>query len=84
MGTQLLKAGTSVGSNYRAFTRARSQNERFAKICIVAEEGDETPYWLELFMVSKYGDKEEIKSMITEGNEILKVCSKIKNSLYKS
>ncbi len=49
MGTQLLKAGTSVGANYRAFTRARSQNERFSKICIVVEEGDETPYWLDLF-----------------------------------
>ncbi len=35
------------------------------------------------FLVSEYGDKEEIKSMIIEAMEILKVCSKIKNSLYK-
>jgi len=82
LGDQLCKSGTSVGSNFRAFCRARSPNERFAKICIVVEEADETPYWLELFQSSKYGDKEQIKLLLGEASEILRVTSKIKNSLY--
>jgi four helix bundle protein len=82
LGHQLCKAGTSVGASFRAFSRARSHNERFSKICIVVEEADETPYWLDLFMTSQFGDKDEIKSLSIEALEILKVTSKIKNSLY--
>ena len=39
---QLSKSGTSVGANYRAACRARSQNEFIAKLSIVNEEADES------------------------------------------
>ena len=48
LGKQLLRAGTSVASNFRAFTRGRSEAEKYAKICIVVEEVDETQFWMEL------------------------------------
>lgn len=48
IGRQLLKAGTSVGSNYREAARARSRAEFRAKIGIVEQEADESLYWLEL------------------------------------
>ena len=83
-GGQLLRAGTSVGANFRAFCRGRSKNEKFSKICIVVEEADETLYWLKLFESSKYGNKEEIIAMYKEGDEILKITSSIKNGLYPS
>ncbi len=35
LGTQLLRAGTSVGANYRAACRARSRKEFIAKMGIV-------------------------------------------------
>jgi len=41
IGGQLLRAGTSVGSNYRAACRARSQAEFIAKLGIVEKEADE-------------------------------------------
>ena len=82
MGEQLCKSGTSTGSNFRAFCRARSHNERFSKICIVVEEADETPYWLDLFMKSKYGDKSQIQILADEAVELLKIASSIKNKLY--
>jgi four helix bundle protein len=84
MGDQLLRAGTSVGANFRAFCRGRSRNEKFSKICIVVEEADETLYWLRLFESSKYGDKDQIKIMAIEGDEILKITSSIKNGLYQN
>ena len=81
---QLGKSGTSVGANFRAFCRGRSQNERFAKICIVVEEADESVYWLEVFSETKYGDKNQIKNLLSEGTEILKVTTKIKDKMYSS
>ncbi|HJW28881.1 MAG TPA: four helix bundle protein, partial [Saprospiraceae bacterium] len=81
---QLGKAGTSVGANFRAFTRGRSKNERFAKICIVVEEADESIYWLEIFSGTPYGDKTQEKYLMAEGTEILKVTTKIKDSMFKA
>jgi four helix bundle protein len=48
IGNQLLRCGTSVGANYRAACQARSKAEFIAKIGIVAEEADETVFWIEL------------------------------------
>ena len=49
IGNQLLRCGTSVGANYRAACRARSQADFIAKMGIVEEEADEVAYWVELF-----------------------------------
>ena len=48
LGKQVLRSGTSVAANYRAFCRARSSAEFIAKIGLVVEEADETVFWLEL------------------------------------
>jgi four helix bundle protein len=79
---QLGKAGTSVGANWRAFCRGRSKNERFAKICIVVEEADESLFWLELFIATDYGSKDQLEKLLKEGEEILKVTASIKNSTF--
>ncbi len=50
LGHQLIRSGTSVGANYRAACRSRSKAEFIAKIGTVAEEADETAFWLELIM----------------------------------
>lgn len=50
LGNQLIRSGTSVGANYRAACRSRSQAEFIAKIGTVAEEADESAFWLELIM----------------------------------
>jgi four helix bundle protein len=48
LGKQLLRAGTSVGANYRAACRGKSVADVIAKLAIVEEEADESVYWLEL------------------------------------
>jgi four helix bundle protein len=50
IGVQLVRSGTSVGSNYRAACRGRSKAEFIAKLGIVEEEADESAYWLELII----------------------------------
>ena len=48
IGNQLVRSGTSVGANYRAACRSRSRAEFAAKLGLVAEEADETVYWLKV------------------------------------
>jgi len=42
---QLVKAGTSVGANYREANRAESRNDFIHKIALVEKEGSECQYW---------------------------------------
>ena len=48
LGRQLLKAGTSVGANYRAACRSRSDGDFLARMGVVEEEVDESVYWIEM------------------------------------
>ena len=50
IGGQLLRAGTSVGANYRAACRAKSSADFISKMGIVEEEADESIYWMELLI----------------------------------
>ena len=77
---QLAKSVTSTGANFRAFCRGRSAKERFAKICIVVEEADETIYWLEILGDILLPNPPKLQELKNEGNEILKIVSKIKSS----
>ena len=45
---QLVKAGTSVGANYREANRAESRADFIHKIAIVEKESSESGYWLEI------------------------------------
>ena len=70
MYRQLLRAGTSVGANYRAACRARSRADFISKIGIVEEESDESQYWLELMADSGLMKKEELAFLIREADEL--------------
>ena len=71
LGIQLLKAGTSVGANYRASCRARSRADFISKMGIVEEEADESLYWLELLLKAKIVTQNQIQNLQSEANEIL-------------
>jgi len=80
---QIIKSSSSTGANYRAACRARSKAEFYSKICIVVEEADETEYWLEIIHDAELSkEKEELKRLTKEANEITKIMSKAKNSTY--
>lgn len=82
---QLVKSATSVGANYRAACRGRSQTEFFSKMCIVVEEADETVYWLEVIKDAKLSvNPDELNRLLTESIEILKIFSKSKDTTYKN
>ncbi len=73
LGRQLLRAGTLVGANYRAATRARSRADFVAKLGIVEEECDETAYWMEMIVDRKLLKTGRLNDLLAEANEILAI-----------
>ncbi len=71
IGKQILRSGTSVGANYRAACRARSNADMIAKLKIVEEEADETLYWLELLVEAEIVPQNRLESLIKETDEIV-------------
>jgi four helix bundle protein len=71
IGGQLLRSGTSVGSNYRAACRGRSPVEFCSKLGIVEEEADESIYWMELLIEGELVQESRLSSLLQEANEIL-------------
>ena len=70
IGNQLLRAGTSVGANYRAARRAKSDADFIYKIEIVEEEADESAFWLELISESNLMEKKKLESLLKEAYEL--------------
>lgn len=73
LGNQLLRAGTSVGANYRAACRARSRADFISKIGVVEEEADEALYWLEVIAESGTVMSDELSSLIKEAGELVAI-----------
>ncbi|WP_374464953.1 four helix bundle protein [Chryseobacterium sp.] len=78
---QIIRSATSVAANYRAVSRARSDKEKFAKMCIVVEEIDETQFWLEIIEELEYVSPEKILHLKTECEELVKVMTTYKFKL---
>jgi four helix bundle protein len=81
IGKQLLRASSSVGANYRAACRARSQAEFHSKISIVVEEADESLFWMEILIEADIVTKNNINILMTEATEILKVTSSARKTI---
>ena len=73
LADQLLRSGTSVGANYRAACRARSQADFVAKLKIVEEECDESLYWMELVSEAQLVPHSKIAKLYKEGEELLAI-----------
>jgi four helix bundle protein len=73
LGRQLLRAGTSVGANYRAVCRAKSSADFLNKLKIVEEECDESRYWRELLVDAGCMAKAKLAALIQEANELLSI-----------
>jgi four helix bundle protein len=80
IGKQMIRSVTSTAANYRAACVARSQREFFSKMSIVVEEADETLFWLEMLRDTKFASEMELKPLMNENLEILKIVSKARKN----
>lgn len=70
---QIIRSSASIGANYRAARRAKSDADFLNKLKIVEEEADETLYFLELLSALNPEYQEIINPLLKEGTEILKI-----------
>jgi four helix bundle protein len=74
LGNQLLRAGTSVGANYRSATRAKSPADFIARMSIVEEESDESAFWIDLLETTSRLDLKLSRPLITEAGELTAIA----------
>ena len=73
LGGQLLRSGTSVGSNYRSACRAKSIADFISKMGIVEEEADESLYWMELLIETGIEVNRKMEALMKEAGELLSI-----------
>jgi len=73
LAKQLLRAGTSVGANYREARRGRSRADFAAKIGICVHEADESLYWLELLAEPKMVRAELLWDLQREASQLIAI-----------
>ena len=81
LGKQALRAGTSVGANYREASRGRSKAEFISKIGDCLKEIEETGYWLELLVDSNCVSSSKMADLLDENRQLIAIFTTIdKNS----
>ena len=80
VANQIVKSATSVGANYRAAGRARSRAEFASKIGIVAEEADESLYWLKVIAEGKIVPLQEEAWLLKEADELTAIFTSARRS----
>ncbi len=74
---QITRSVTSMGANDREADGTITVRDFVSKYSIVRKEGKETDYWLNLIADTNLKLKPRMLSLITEGNEIIKIVSSI-------
>ena len=81
--SQLIRSSSSVGANYRATRRAKSNADFINKFKIVEEEIDESLYFLELIVEFNKEKRDKVAGIYKEGEELLKMIVSSLKTLRK-
>jgi len=73
LGKQLLRSETSVGANYRAVCRAKSNLDFINKLRIVEEDCDESLFWMELLADNNLVKPSRLAGLMKEADELLAI-----------
>ena len=74
LGRQLLRSGTSVGANYRAAKRSKSNADFINKMGTVEEEADESGYWIDLLVDSGRVNGARAAALLQESGELTAIA----------
>jgi four helix bundle protein len=80
IANQLMKAGSSVGANYRAVCRSRTRKDFINKLGVVIEEADESAYWLEVIGEGNVLDLRTVGPLLQEANELVAIFTAARKS----
>lgn len=80
VGRQLVRAGTSVGSNTEEADAGVSRKDFVNHIRIARKEARESRYWLRMIAAAGLLNDPEIDALATEALELVRILSKIISS----
>jgi four helix bundle protein len=80
ISNQLVRAGTSVGANYRAGCRSKSKADFINKLSIVEEEADESEYWFELLESLATPGSPELLRLKDEAHQLVAIMIQSKKT----
>jgi len=80
---QLVRSSTSIGANYMEANGVSSRRDFANKISICRKETQETKHWFRMLAECFPAEKEEIKKLWSETQELTLIFSKIFSSLRK-
>jgi four helix bundle protein len=78
-----MKAGSSVGANYRAVCRARTRKDIVNKLGVVIEEADESAFWLEVVGEGEVLKAALVEPLLKEANELVAIMSAARNTAQR-
>ena len=76
IGCQILRSGTSPGSNYEEACGAESRADFVHKLGIALKELKETRFWLRLIRRSGLIEEDKLEPLISECEEIIAIIAK--------
>ncbi|GAA4322459.1 four helix bundle protein [Flaviaesturariibacter amylovorans] len=74
---QVIRSAGSVGANYRATRRAKSDDDFLYKMEVVLEEADESHYWLQVIYECGMDQSPETLRLIGEANELTAIFAAV-------
>lgn len=77
LSKQLLRSGTSIGTNVEEALAGSSKADFVHKLTISAKEARETSYWLRLLHDNEYLSQQAFESLHGECAELLKIINNI-------
>lgn len=77
LSKQILRSGTSIGANTAESRNAQSKADFINKLGIALKEADETLFWLKTLHSGNYITEKQMKSMISDNEEIIRILVKI-------
>lgn len=81
LANQLLRSGTSIGSNVEESQAGQSRADFISKLYIACKEARETHYWLRLLVASNILPESKLSELVNEANQIIAILTTIiKNS----
>jgi four helix bundle protein len=77
LSKQILRSGTSIGTNVEEAIGGQSKKDFIAKTSISYKEARETIYWIKLLVATGYLEKDLAQSLLDDAEELSKILSSI-------
>jgi four helix bundle protein len=84
LSKQLLRSGTSIGTNVKEALQAESKADFVHKLSISLKEASETEYWLELLNSTNFIEENAFVSIHDDCVELVKILTAIIKSSRKN